>query len=107
MSRMSTEGPLAEPADRSRLKRIAGWSWPPGFAIVQFPNAPLALALVANIAARLTGGEAHRSLRAVFYLGLAIWAYEEASHGENWFRRLLGIGFALYLIASLAAALGP
>lgn len=89
----------------SRLRQIASWSWPSGFPIVQFPNPPLAVALLASIAARFTEDTAHRSVRAVFYLALGVWAYEEARHGDNWFRRVLGTGFSIYLIASLTAAL--
>jgi len=87
------------------LTRITRWSWPRSFPIVQFPNAPLGTALLADLAARLTDGDAHRGLRALFFLALAVWAYEEARHGENWFRRALGTGFSIYLIASLASAL--
>jgi hypothetical protein len=103
---MSPEGDLASgPVARSRLRRVAGWSWPQGFPIVQFPNPPLAVALLASLAARLTEDTAHRTLRAVFYLALGVWAYDEALHGENWFRRLLGTAFSIYLITSLTAAL--
>jgi hypothetical protein len=41
----------------------------------------------------------------VFYVSFSVWAYEETRHGENWFRRLLGLGFTLYIIASLTRAL--
>lgn len=41
----------------------------------------------------------------VFYVALSVWAYEEARHGDNWFRRLLGLGFSIYIIVSLAQAL--
>jgi len=98
-------GTTGDLAGRSPLRRITGWSWPERFPIVQFPNPPLALALLASLTARLTHGDAHRSLQAVFYLALGLWAYEEARHGDNWFRRALGTGFAVYLIASLASAL--
>jgi hypothetical protein len=80
-------------------------SWPPGFAVVQFPNPPLIAALLASVAGRLTHGTTHRAALAVFYPALGIWAYEEAVHGENWFRRLLGLGFGIYIVADLAGAL--
>ena len=82
------------------------WSWPPGFALVQFPNPPLIAALLAGLLARLTHGTVHRGALAVFYLALTIWAYEEARRGDNWFRRALGAGFLVYLTVSLAGALG-
>ncbi len=89
----------------SRLGRVVHWSWPARFPIVQFPNGPLAVALLASLAAGLAEGAAHRSLRAAFYLSLGVWAYEEALHGENWFRRALGLACSAYLIATLAYAL--
>ncbi len=85
--------------------RIARWSWPAEFPIVQFPNPPLLVALAASLAANLTGGQAHRLCSALFYLSLSAWAYEEARRGENWFRRLLGVGFAAYILVSLASSL--
>ncbi len=103
---MNTEPQAAvESTPASPLRQVVRWSWPARFPIVQFPNPPLAVALLASVAARFTEGAAHRSLRAVFYLSLGIWAYEEARHGVNWFRRALGVGFSIYLIATLAEAL--
>lgn len=84
---------------------VLRWSWPKAFPLVQFPNPPLIGALLASAAARLTEGEAHRVLTAIFYVALGIWAYEEARHGVNWFRRLLGLAFAVYVVVSLAHAL--
>ncbi len=89
----------------ARIQALRHASWPAGFALVQFPNPPLILALLASAAGRLTTGTGHRSSVAIFHLALAVWAYEEAVHGENWFRRLLGLGFAAYLVVSLTRAL--
>jgi hypothetical protein len=36
---------------------------------------------------------------------MSIWAYEELIHGVNWFRRLLGFGYAISTAAHLAVAL--
>ena len=66
------------------------------------PNAPLAVALIASVAGRLTDGEAHRYASAVFYVALGIWAFGEATTGVNWFRRLLGAGFLVYVVVRLA-----
>ncbi|HEY5285842.1 MAG TPA: hypothetical protein VIJ50_01900 [Solirubrobacteraceae bacterium] len=38
----------------------------------------------------------------VLTLGLAVWAYGEATGGVNWFRRLLGVGGLVWIIANLA-----
>jgi hypothetical protein len=81
------------------------WQWPSGFAIVQFPNAPLAVALLASIAGDLTQGAGNHLALAVFYPALSLWAYGEARHGDNWFRRSLGVGVAIYIIISLIGRL--
>jgi hypothetical protein len=79
-----------------------------GYTVGQFPNPPLGLALAALVFARLSddGGAIHDAARALAYVGLTIWAYEEAASGVNAFRRGLG-AVALVLIAvALARALG-
>jgi len=80
-------------------------SWPAGFPLVQFPNAPLIAALLAGGAGRLTVGTPHRLALAVYYVALGWWAYEEAAHGVNWFRRLLGAGFGIYVALAVGRAL--
>jgi hypothetical protein len=70
-----------------------------GYTVGQFPNPPLWTALAALLITVLTGsGTVHDLARAVFYVALAVWAYEEAAHGVNGFRRVLGV-IALGLIA--------
>ena len=93
-------------APSSAIRRVMGFSWPRSFPVVQFPNVPLLVALAASLAARVLHGVAHDVARAVFFLGLAIWAYEELVRGVNWFRRLLGAAGLVYVTASLARALG-
>jgi hypothetical protein len=87
------------------MDRLTRSGWPSSFPIVQFPNPPLIVALLADIAAHLMQGRAHRSALAVFYMALSVWAYEEARHGDNWFRRLLGLGFSAYIVVALTRAL--
>jgi hypothetical protein len=84
------------------VKRIAGSEWPAGFPLVQFPNPPLIVALLASLAGHFTHGTAHRVALAVFYVALSAWAYEELRRGDNWFRRLLGLGFLIYIVVSLS-----
>lgn len=84
---------------------MSKWSWPQRFPLVQFPNPPLLAALVSTLAARLTVGSAHRVFTAVFYAALSVWSYEEARRGENWFRRLLGVGVGAYVVIGIANAL--
>jgi hypothetical protein len=87
------------------IRRLARWEWPAGFAVVQFPNPPLIVALLASVAGHFTDGTGHRLALAVFYLALGLWAYGELRDGDNWFRRLLGLGFSIYILVSLARAL--
>ena len=72
--------------------------WPPGFVIVQVPNAPLAISLVASLAARLTGGVVHRISSAVARVALGIWAFGEATRGVNVYRRLVGLWFLINVL---------
>jgi hypothetical protein len=89
----------------SAYRRLARWEWPSSFPLLQFPNPPLVIALLASLAATLTESTAHEVARALFYMALTAWAYEELRDGDNWFRRLLGLGFAIYILATLAHAL--
>jgi hypothetical protein len=87
------------------FKRLTQLGWPKSFPIVQFPNAPLIIAFLAGQAATQTHGTTHAYASAVSYLAMTIWAYEELVHGVNWFRRLLGLGYAISTIVHLAFAL--
>jgi hypothetical protein len=53
----------------------------------------------------VAGGTAHDVGRAVFTVGLGVWAWEEAASGVNWFRRLLGVGVFVWVVAGLAGEL--
>jgi hypothetical protein len=87
------------------LRRLTRKGWPAAFPIVQFPNGPLAVALIASLAGRLTHGREHAYAAAIFYVALTIWAYDEARRGDNWFRRLLGVVFLAYIVVELARKL--
>lgn len=87
------------------FKRLAQLSFPRRFPIVQFPNPPLAVALVSGALASLVNGTGHDYAMSVSYLALMIWAYEELVHGVNWFRRVLGLAFAVILTVRVAHAL--
>src|SRR5579872_7112669 len=85
------------------MTRLSQWQWPQRFPLVQFPNAPLIVALLAGGGARLSSASGpHRVLLSLHYLALGLWAYEEARAGANWFRRALGAGFALYVLVELS-----
>jgi hypothetical protein len=86
------------------FRRLTTLGFPRRFPIVQFPNAPLILALLGGVAAMFLSGLAHSYAVSVSYLGIAIWAYEEMVTGSNWFRRLLGVAFMLITIVRVAHA---
>jgi hypothetical protein len=91
---------------RARLVGLSRHGFPRRFPIVQFPNPPLAVGLLAGAAADLTNRSAHNYLESVSYLALAIWAYQELAEGVNWFRRLLGLAFTVVLVVRVARAIG-
>lgn len=66
--------------------------WPRSFPVAQLPNPPLIAAMAGWGLGALTDGTVHDIGRAVFTVGLVVWALEEAAVGDNWFRRLLGAG---------------
>ncbi len=80
--------------------------WPAPFPLAQFPNAPLLIALGGWLVATMTGGSVHAYARAVFYTGIAAWAWEELTGGVNWVRRALGAGGLVYVVVKVGAALG-
>ena len=80
--------------------------WPERFPLVQAPNAPLLVALAAWLVAALTDGSVHSYARAVFYVALATWAWQELTGGANWLRRLLGAAVLAYVVAKVGDALG-
>jgi len=87
------------------FKRLTRIAWPRRFVIVQFPNAPLIIALIAGETARQTHGTISAYASSASYLAFGIWAYLELVEGVNWFRRLLGLVFATSTTVHLALAL--
>jgi hypothetical protein len=88
-------------------RRLSKLSLPRRFPIVQFPNLPLIVAFLADEAGRFLDRAAHSYAASVSYLALTIWAYGELANGVNWFRRLLGLAFVIFLIVRVAHALHP
>jgi hypothetical protein len=78
----------------------AGWSQ--RFPLMQAPNPPLLLAFAGRALSARTAGTSRRLGRAISTAGLAVWAWQEATRGVNWFRRLLGAATLLRLTAGLA-----
>jgi hypothetical protein len=90
---------------RAGLLRLSRLEFPQRFPIVQFPNPPLAVALISGAAADLTEAAVHRYLESISWLALAVWAWRELTEGVNWFRRLLGLTFSVLLVVRVARAI--
>jgi hypothetical protein len=96
--------------DRDDLR--AAWrrgqrGWPARYPLVQAPNAPLIVALVAWIVARVAAdGTMHDAARAVFTAGLVVWAVLELAQGANVVRRVLGGVVLAALAARLVSGAG-
>jgi hypothetical protein len=79
-----------------------------GYVVGQFPNPPLWIALAALVVAGLTddGSTIDNLARAISYVALAVWAYGEAAHGVNGFRKVLGTLALGLIVVSVARAIG-
>ena len=89
----------------AELWRRGQVGWPRSFPIVQFPNPPLLVASAGWGLAAVTRGTAYDVGRSAFVVGLGVWALLEAVAGVNWFRRLVGAGALVGIVASLAGRL--
>ncbi len=63
------------------FKHLTSLGYPRRFPVVQFPNLPLIVALIAGHGSRYFRGTGHAYLLAVGYLAMTIWAYEELARG--------------------------
>ena len=79
--------------------------WPRSYPVAQFPNPPLLAAFGGWVLAAATAGTAHDVGRAIFTIGLGVWAWEEAVGGVNSFRRVLGVAALIWIVADLAGRL--
>ena len=86
----------------NRLSRLLHTGWPEAFPVVQVPNVPLTVALVATLVARLTDADVHAYAYAIASVGFGVWAYLELTAGINWFRRLLGVAGLVLVVMRLA-----
>ncbi len=77
-----------------------------GYVVAQVPNVPLLVALVAALASAFIDDGTTAVARSVFYVALAVWAYEEAANGVNGFRRALGIAGLLFVVVRVAQGFG-
>jgi hypothetical protein len=89
------------------FRHLTELAFPRRFPIVQFPNLPLIIGLLAGEASRFLTGQEHSYAVAVSVLAMTIWAYEELARGANWFRHLLGLAYLIILIMRVARAMHP
>lgn len=90
----------------TRAWRRGQEGWPAAYPVMQFPNAPLLVALAASVLGRVCGDAARPYFDATFALLAAVWAYLELTAGSNAFRRVLGAGFLVYLVVRVGSRLG-
>jgi hypothetical protein len=76
--------------------------WPARSPLVQFPNPPLLVAIGGWLVGAATGGTVHDYARAVFLVGLAVWAWLELVDGANPVRRALGAAGLAAVIVRIA-----
>jgi hypothetical protein len=89
----------------AELWRRGQVGWPSRFPIVHFPNPPLLLAFAGWGVAAAANGAAHDVGRALTIVALGVWAWAEAVSGVNWFRRVLGAGALVWVVAGLTGEL--
>ncbi len=79
-----------------------------GYTVGQFPNPPVWVALAALLVVLLSDATSavNDVARAVLYVALTIWAYEEAANGVNGFRRGLGAVALVLIVVAVARAVG-
>jgi len=63
----------------AELWRRGQQGWPRRFPIAQLPNPPLLVAFAGWVLAAATGGPSHDVGRALFTVGLVVWACAEAA----------------------------
>lgn len=88
------------------MPRSASAGWPARYPVAQPPNAPLVVALAALGGSHVVDGTAKDWAQAAGYVALGVWAYEEAAHGVNLFRRGLGVAGLAFVVAAVANGLG-
>ena len=94
------------PADRTTVWQRAQHGWPVRYPLVQFPNAPLLVALAGLLVSVVATGALQDYARATFLATLAVWAWLELTDGANWPRRVLGAAALVFVVVQIARALG-
>ncbi|MDO9410496.1 hypothetical protein [Patulibacter sp.] len=90
------------PDDRRALWRRLQRGWPAAYPLVQFPNAPLLVAVAGSLAARALSGDASAVATAVSRMGVVVWAWLELTAGDNAVRRVLGAAGLAYMALQIS-----
>jgi hypothetical protein len=80
--------------------------WPESSPLVQFPNAPLLVAIGGFGVAVATDGSARDYALATGYTALAVWAGLEVTSGQSPARRLVGAAGLVFVVVKVGEALG-
>jgi hypothetical protein len=99
---MMTTPPSRRTAAVSFYRELVQLGFPRHYPLVQFPNPPLVVALLASAAGWFVTGSAQDYLTAVGTIGIAVWAWQEATDGVNLFRHALGAVVLVSTAISLA-----
>lgn len=83
------------------IRRLPRYGFPPRYHVVQFPNAPLAVAIAGVAAEHLTDDRAHDYASAVATIGFGVWAWLELVEGDNAWRRVVGVAGLAYTVSRI------
>ena len=94
----------ATPIDHYRA--LVKLGFPARYPLVQFPNPPLMVALLASVVGWFVSGTVQDYATAIGTMGIVVWAYQEAVEGVNLFRHAAEyIPFVLHHFASCSIVL--
>lgn len=91
---------------RARYRSLAALSFPASYPLVQFPNAPLWVAIAASVAGWFVSGEAQDYVTAVGIVGIVAWGWLELVDGVNLFRHALGAVVLVNTVVGLVDRFG-
>ncbi len=80
--------------------------WPKRYPLVQWPNPPLIVALLASVVGWFVSGDVQDYVTAIGIIGITVWAWEEAVDGVNLFRHALGLVVLINTIIGLVDRIG-
>lgn len=74
------------------------------YVIVQWPNLPVYMIMASSLLSRMNlGSDAHRLFQLTTFGSIFLWAFLEITQGDSPFRRVLGAGVMVWLLATTTA----